>query len=138
LLANDAKSEGCARFADPPAGYAASMDVGESLEPERARELIASNEVVVLDIRPDDEWEDRRVPGSHRVAEDELDRKLEELDDERVLLVVCEDGKRSAEIAGQLRDKGREAACLDGGMEAWEKEKLAMQPSSDVDDDAKV
>jgi rhodanese-related sulfurtransferase len=114
------------------------MGIDEALEPEQARKLIASNEVEVLDIRPEDEWHDKRVPGSRRVDEAELDAVVEELGDARSLVLVCEDGEQSADIAAQLRERGREAACIEGGIEAWEKEKLAMQPSSDADDDAKV
>lgn len=114
------------------------MGIGERIEPEQARELVASNEVEVLDIRPEDEWRDKRVPGSRWVSEDELDSALEEIEEDRPLLVVCEDGERSAEVAGQLRERGREAGSLDGGVESWEKEKLRVQPSSDVPDDAKI
>jgi sulfur-carrier protein adenylyltransferase/sulfurtransferase len=114
------------------------MSIDEALEPEQARELIASNEVTVLDLREDDEWHDKRVAGSRRVSEDELDATLEELDEERDLLIVCEDGEHSATIAARLRERGREASCIEGGMKAWEKEKLPMQPSVDADDEAKV
>jgi rhodanese-related sulfurtransferase len=125
-------------FAGSLAGYAASMSTDEALDPEQARELIASNEVTVLDIRPEDEWHDKRVPGSRRIEESDLDAAVEELDEDRSVLIVCEDGEQSAGIAARLRDGGREAACIEGGMNAWEKEKLAMQPSSDADDDARI
>ena len=114
------------------------MSLDDALEPEQARELIAANEAEVLDIRPEDQWHDKRVPGSRRVEEAELDAAIEELDEDRGLLIVCEDGEQSAGIAARLRERGREAACIEGGMKGWEKERLAMQPSSDADDDAKV
>jgi sulfur-carrier protein adenylyltransferase/sulfurtransferase len=125
-------------FAGVVAGYGDSMSIGETLEPEQARELIASNEVEVLDIRPEEQWHDKRVPGSRRVEETELEAALEELDEDRGLLIVCEDGEQSAGIAAKLRERGREAGCIEGGINAWEKERLAMQPSSDADDDAKL
>jgi rhodanese-related sulfurtransferase len=125
-------------FAGTIAGYAACMSLDDALEPEQARELIASNEAEVLDIRPEDQWHDKRVPGSRRVEESDLDAAVEELDEDRGLLIVCEDGEQSAGIAARLRERGREAACIEGGINAWEKEKLAMQPSSDADDDARI
>ena len=125
-------------FAGTVAGYGACMSLDDALEPEQARELIASNEAEVLDIRPEDQWHDKRVPGSRRVEETELDAALEELDEDRGLLIVCEDGEQSAGIAARLRERGREAACIEGGINAWEKERLAMQPSSDADDDARI
>jgi sulfur-carrier protein adenylyltransferase/sulfurtransferase len=114
------------------------MEMEERLDPGKARELIASNEVMVLDIRGDEEWREKRIAGSKQVDADEIDSALEDLDDDRAVLIVCEDGKRSAELAAKLREDGRDAACIEGGIDAWESEKLAMQPSDDVSDDAVV
>jgi rhodanese-related sulfurtransferase len=114
------------------------MGIDDVLEPERARELIASNEVTVIDIRPDEEWRDKRVAGARHVEEAELDSALAELDRDEAVLIVCGDGERSAGLAAELRDSGREASCIDGGMDAWESEKFPMQPSTDPDDDVRI
>jgi rhodanese-related sulfurtransferase len=63
---------------------------------------------------------------------------LEGVDDQRPLIIVCGDGERSASLAAELRERGREVASIEGGMKAWEGEKLPMQPSSDPDDDVRV
>jgi rhodanese-related sulfurtransferase len=114
------------------------MGMDEQIEPEHARELIASDEVTVLDMRGDEQWREKRIAGSQRVDPDAPDETLKELDDDRSLLIVCDDGKSSAELAAKLREDGRDAACIEGGIDAWESEKLAMQPSDDVSDDAVV
>jgi rhodanese-related sulfurtransferase len=108
------------------------------LSAERARELVASNEVLVLDIRDDEQWHEKRVPGSRRAAEDDLDAALSEVYEERAVMIVCDDGKRSAELAERLREQGREAFCIEDGIGGWEREKLAMQPSEDPDDDVRL
>lgn len=114
------------------------MEMEEQLEPDQARELIASDEVTVLDIRDDEQWREKRIAGARQVDAGEVDSALEGLDDDRAVLIVCADGKRSAELAAELREDGRDAACIEGGVDAWESEKLAMQPSDDVSDDAVV
>lgn len=114
------------------------MEMEEQVEPERARELIAADEVTVLDIRDDEQWREKRIAGSRQVDGDQIDSALEDIDGDRAVLIVCGDGKRSAELADKLRDDGRDAACIEGGIDAWESEKLAMQPSDDVSDDAVV
>ena len=114
------------------------MEMEEQLEPQQARELIASGEVTVLDIRGDEEWREKRIAGSRQVDADEIDAALEDLDEDRAVLIVCADGKRSAELAAKLREDDRDAAYIEGGVDAWESEKLAMQPSDDVSDDAVV
>jgi rhodanese-related sulfurtransferase len=114
------------------------MGIDDSLEPDRARELVASSEVVVFDIRSDEEWREKRVAGARHVDEAELDSAIGELDEDEAVLIVCGDGERSAGLAAELRDSGREATCIEGGMDAWESEKLPMQPSTDPDDDARI
>jgi rhodanese-related sulfurtransferase len=114
------------------------MGIDDAIEAERARELIASSEVIVLDVRGDEEWQEKRVAGAKRAPGDAIEKALEDLDSERAVLIVCEDGRRSSELAEELRESGREAAHLEGGMAAWESEKLPMQPSEDVDDDATI
>jgi rhodanese-related sulfurtransferase len=114
------------------------MELEEQLEPDQAREVIASNDVTVLDIRGDEEWREKRIAGSRQVDPDAIDEALEELDDDRAVLIVCADGKRSNELAAKLREDGRDATCIEGGIDAWESEKLAMQPSDDPADDAVI
>jgi rhodanese-related sulfurtransferase len=113
------------------------MPIDKVLEPGAARELIASNEASVVDIRDDDDWHEKRVAGAVH-AEGNLDAALEGVDDDRPVIIVCGDGDRSARLAAELRERGREVASIEGGMEAWEGEKFPMQPSSDPDDDVQV
>jgi rhodanese-related sulfurtransferase len=47
------------------------------------------------------------------------------------VIVACEDGERSAEVAEQLRGQGYEAASIEGGLGAWSSEKLPLQPAED-------
>jgi len=114
------------------------MEIESVVDPEQARELIASNRATAIDIRGDDEWRDKRVPGARHASEQELESTLEQVDEEQIVLVVCGDGTRSAELAEKLRESGGQAACIDGGMDAWEGKKFPLQPSDDPADDATV
>lgn len=114
------------------------MEIEAVIDPEQARELIASNRATAVDIREDDAWRDKRVPGARHASDEDLDTALEQVDEEQVVLVVCGDGSRSAELAEKLRDSGRQATCIDGGMDAWEAAKFPLQPSDDPADDATV
>src|SRR5919198_3643960 len=108
------------------------------LEPERARELVASNEATVLDLREEEQFRDKRVPGARRASEEDLDEALDGVADDQMLIVLCDEDDQGVELAKRLREKGREAASVEGGMKAWEDEKFPLQPSRDPDDDAKV
>ena len=100
----------------------------EELEPKRARELIASDGGQVLDLRGDEEWVDVRIAGAVRASGDDLEPALESLDSDRPVLVVCADGERSIEVAGDLRERGLQAAAVKGGMKGWTGDGLPTLP----------
>jgi rhodanese-related sulfurtransferase len=107
----------------------------ETVDTERARLMLASGEVRAIDIRSAEEFSDYRLPGSTNEPEAGADHLVDELDDEARVLIVCADGTRSAQLAGELRERGLEATSLDGGTEAWKSDRLATQPSPDVEDE---
>jgi rhodanese-related sulfurtransferase len=99
---------------------------------KRARELIAGGDATVLDIRPEEEWQSvGNIPGSVNAPGEDASEAVQAIAEDRTVIVVCRRGDRSAEVAEQLRDGGREAVSIDGGMEAWEDDKLPLQPSED-------
>jgi tRNA 2-thiocytidine biosynthesis protein TtcA len=100
----------------------------ETIEPKRARELIASEGGQVLDLREDDEWADARIAGAVRGHGDDLEEAIESLDEDRPLLVLCSDGKRSEEIACDLRERGFQAAAVKGGMKGWMGDGMPTMP----------
>jgi rhodanese-related sulfurtransferase len=100
----------------------------EELEPARARELIATEGAQPLDLRDEDQYAEVRIAGTVRASEDDLDEALESIDQDRPVVVVCEDGERSAKVAADLRDRGYQAAALKGGMKAWAGDKNPTIP----------
>ena len=100
----------------------------EELEPARARELIATEGAQPLDLRDEDQYAEVRIAGTVRASEDDLDEALESIDQDRPVVVVCEDGERSAKVAADLRDRGYQAAALKGGMNAWAGDKHPTIP----------
>jgi phage shock protein E len=100
----------------------------ETLAPARARELIASEGAQTLDLRNDEEFAEAHIAGAVRPDDEDLDRALESLDEEKPVVVVCADGERSEEVAAELRDRGYEAAALKGGMKGWAGDKLPTIP----------
>jgi rhodanese-related sulfurtransferase len=99
-----------------------------TLSAKDARTMIASGDATTLDIRADEEWEESRIAGAVHHAEEAVMEHLDELPEDKAIVVVCADGERSAELAARLREEGREAASIDGGMEAWMSDGLSVQP----------
>jgi rhodanese-related sulfurtransferase len=101
-----------------------------SVSLEEARKLVASDEVDVVDLRDDEGWREGHIPGAHR-AGDDLGAKVESLEGGRRLLIVCDDGNRSGEVAEELSGGERDAVSLEGGMSAWLGDGQPSQPTGD-------
>jgi len=99
----------------------------EELEPKRAREVIASEGAQLLDLRGDDEWVEARIAGAVR-TDDDIRSAVESLDEDRPVVVVCADGKRSGELADDLRERGFQAATIKRGMKGWTQKGLPTLP----------
>jgi rhodanese-related sulfurtransferase len=102
----------------------------ERVDSDRARELVASDEVIVIDIRDPDEFAEVHIPGARPAPDSDPESLAAELEGETVL-VVCDEGERSASFAAELRGRGIAADSLDGGMKRWARERLPTQPSGD-------
>jgi rhodanese-related sulfurtransferase len=103
----------------------------ESLDPKRARELIARERAQTLDLRDEDDFADAHIAGATRADGEEIEAALEALDQNRPVMFVCADGKRSSEVAADLRERGYQAAVVKGGMKAWTGDSLPTQPRED-------
>jgi rhodanese-related sulfurtransferase len=109
-----------------------SADVKEeTLDPKRARELIASEGGQAVDLREEDDFADGHIAGAVRADEADIDDALESLSQDRPVVVVCADGKRSPDVAADLRERGYQAAVVKGGMKAWTGDGLPTQPRED-------
>ncbi|WP_435180153.1 MBL fold metallo-hydrolase [Halorussus sp. AFM4] len=102
----------------------------DSIEPETLRERIdAGADVFVLDTRvPDDveEWaidgesvESLNVPYFEFLAGEPGEEVFEQLPNDREIAVVCAKGESSEYVAGELIERGYDAAHLEDGMRGW-------------------
>jgi hydroxyacylglutathione hydrolase len=60
-----------------------------------------------------------RIEGSLHIPMNELPGRLAEIPGDREVVTVCKAGMRSFNAAGWLRQQGRSASSLQGGMDRW-------------------
>ena len=77
-------------------------------------------DATILDVREDPEWVAGHVEGSTHVPLSEIVQRLQDVPASDPLVVVCRVGSRSAQVTAWLRQQGREAVNLAGGLEAWQ------------------
>lgn len=97
------------------------MNVDDTVPSVDAAAAIAqvAGGALMLDVREQSEWDDGHSPDAVLIPLGELADRVGELDQDRRLVVVCHSGARSARATSFLRDAGRDAVNVSGGMVAW-------------------
>jgi len=83
-----------------------------------AVELVAEG-MLMVDVREQDEWDAGHSPDAILVPLSELAERVAELPTGTRFLVVCHSGMRSLRATSMLRNGGRDAVNVVGGMIAW-------------------
>ncbi len=85
-------------------------------------ELIASPDVIILDVRTADEFCESHIKGAINIdqKQDEfLEKAKATLPAEKKIAVYCRSGRRSANAASRLGSLGYQCVNLKGGILAW-------------------
>lgn len=94
------------------------------------------DEVVLLDVREDDEWELGHAPGALHIPLADVPARIEELDPDAEIYVICRQGGRSLGAVEYLARLGYDTFQVAGGMVAWQKHGLPLV--SERDEPAKI
>lgn len=104
----------------------------DRLSPADLANLLASPQPpLLLDVRTETEYAVKSIEGSWNIPLDRLKTRLQELPPDRLHVVHCAGGYRSAIAASLLQQQGfPQLLELAGGLAAWEAAKLPLQLSS--------
>ncbi|QNJ93170.1 rhodanese-like domain-containing protein [Mycolicibacterium fluoranthenivorans] len=81
--------------------------------------LTFDDSVVLLDVREDDEWQRGHVAGAQHIPMGDVPARIDEIDRDATLYVMCHAGGRSLRVAQYLARNGFEPINVTGGMLAW-------------------
>jgi rhodanese-related sulfurtransferase len=79
-------------------------------------------------VRENVEWKAGRIPGALHVPLARVLARRRELPRDTTILSVCRSGHRSGLAARGLRRAGYQVENLDGGMKAWARAGLPLDP----------
>ena len=82
----------------------------------------------LVDVREPYEVEAGRIAGARQLALGELAARAGELDADRPVVFYCRVGVRSAMAAEAFRRGGYDAWSMAGGLEAWARDGLPLEP----------
>ncbi|WP_167568725.1 rhodanese-like domain-containing protein [Brevibacillus migulae] len=88
--------------------------------PSDVHERLQNREdIVVLDVREPDEWEEGHIPQAKHIPLGVLPERMDELDPDKETIVVCRSGGRSGKACEFLASKGYRVVNMTGGMSKW-------------------
>lgn len=98
----------------------------QDLSPQQVAQLAERGDVTLVDVREPYEWEAGRLAGARHVPLERLGEVARELDG--TIVFYCRVGGRSAMAADAFRAAGLPAHNLAGGLLAWERAGLPLEP----------
>ncbi|OMC12472.1 adenylyltransferase/sulfurtransferase MoeZ [Mycolicibacter heraklionensis] len=108
---------------------AAAAAAGSTITPAELRELLDSGQpLALIDVREPGEWAINRIEGAQLVPQSTINtgEGLAKLPQDRISVLYCKTGVRSAQVLATLKKAGfADAVHLQGGIVAWAKQ---MQP----------
>jgi len=101
--------------------YLSDREEMEALSPEELQERLEQDDVLVLDVRPEEEYEAGHIPGARSIPIDRLEARLEELPEDKDIVAYCRGPYcvYSDDAVRELREKGRNALRLTEGLPDW-------------------
>jgi rhodanese-related sulfurtransferase len=102
---------------------------GAKVSQLQATQLINQGKAVIIDVRNPDEFATGHLRDSKNIPLKELAQRAGELDKfkSKAAIVVCQNGTRSSQATGQLKNAGfAEVYSLEGGIAAWQAQGLPV------------
>ncbi len=89
----------------------------ELIDPDELAQRLEDDDLLVLDVREEDEFAEAHIPGSVNLPYGELPERQGELPRDRAIAAICSGGKRSGLAASILQREGFERVLhvADGG-----------------------
>ncbi len=105
-----------------------STDTLAEVDPLYVKRAIENREVLVVDVRETDEYEDEHIPGALLLPLSFMEAVLFPNIEVKQIIVVCKIGERSAAAAKQLVKEGvKNVVSMRGGINAWAEAGLDLE-----------
>ena len=114
------------------AGTACGQQHFDNVDVKGFAELIQNPDVQLLDVRTSEEYAEAHLDKAINIDVKKqrfMDQAVERLDTTKVVAVYCRSGRRSANAAEMLAEKGFKAVNLEGGIIAWKNEQMPVVSS---------
>lgn len=80
----------------------------------------SGSKIQLIDIRSEEEYQAAHVEGFENIPMSELSHEMPNLDGKRKILLLCADGKQSAQAQTMLEACGYQPLVIRGGLQDWQ------------------
>jgi rhodanese-related sulfurtransferase len=95
---------------------------------QTAASLKERPDVVILDVREQNEWDAGHIPGALFIPMNDVPARIKEIPTDKTVIVQCHSGNRSSRVTDYLRGQGMtNVHNLLGGIAAWEQAGLPVE-----------
>lgn len=118
-----------AQAAEKPPTNRTDATVVQHVNPEAAQKLVATNKLVILDIRTPEEFQAGHIAGATNInfRAPDFAKQIAALPKDKTYLLHCASGNRSTQSLPVFKQhEFKSLYHLDGGMKAWEKAGLPV------------
>jgi rhodanese-related sulfurtransferase/DNA-binding HxlR family transcriptional regulator len=116
--------------------HLAEVDRLEPIPREELLSRVRQGEVVVLDVRPPEEYAAGHVPGAVNIPLNELEQQLKTLDPQQEVVAYCRGPHcvLAFDAVAQLRERGLKARRLQDGFPEWKQAGLPVEKETEKGD----
>ncbi len=117
-----AEAPAAASEADAPAEVAdAPLDLPVNIDVQTVSEIKDRDDVVVLDVREQWEYDEGHIPGVVHLPMNEVPARLDEIPTDQTVVLTCRSGNRSNQVTKYLEENGFDNVHnMEGGIVAWQ------------------
>jgi phage shock protein E len=109
-------------------GETADLVLSPSVDVATVAAVQAREDVVLLDVREQWEYDAGHIPGVTLIPTGEIAGRLNEIPTDKTVIVTCRSGNRSGQVVDFLRQQGfTNVHNMEGGILAWERAGYEVQ-----------
>lgn len=91
----------------------------ETITADKAKEMMDTKEVIVLDVRSQDEFNERHIENAINIDVNDIEKANGLIEKDQTILVYCQSGNRSKKASKKLVKMGYKYIYDFGGINDW-------------------
>lgn len=110
------------------AAQTGELNLAETVDVQTVAGIMDRDDVVVIDVREQSEYDAGHIPGVTLIPLGELTQRVNEIPTDKTVIMTCRSGNRSGQATDYLRQNGFDNVHnMAGGITAWQQAGLEVE-----------